>query len=472
MFQIDKSASKAVFLQIADQLKENIRNGILPANTKLPGSRRLAVVLDVHRKTVLAAFEELINQGWLETKLGSGTYVAEKIEGTELEKLKVNSNGQRAKSLKIPKVLIRDIPLVTQHYHLDDGLPDPRLAPTKELNRAYKTALFKGNLYNKFTYGDIRGNAYLREQLVDYLFKTRGMKVSSEQILITRGVTQALYLSIQTFVKKGDKVAMPELNWTSAQKNFEYHGAEVVKIKVDKDGLDINHLEELLKEENIKMLYVTPHHQYPTTVIMPAYRRVKLMQLAKQYGFYVFEDDYDYDFHYTSHPIMPLAATHHGDYVLYAGSFTKAISPVFRVGYLVAHKEQIDYMAGIRRLIDRQGDNLLELAIAELLELGIIQRYLKKNRKIYESRRDIFCTLLEKELGNYLSFKKPEGGMSVWTAFKPEIDLGEIALKALKKDMYFSDGFHHSVKNFTRLGFASSNEDELQAAIKIVKELL
>ena len=205
---------------------------------------------------------------------------------------------------------------------------------------------------------------------------------------------------------------------------------------------------------------------------MPAYRRVKLMQLAKKYGFYVFEDDYDYDFHYTGHPIMPLAATNHGDFVLYAGSFTKAISPVFRVGYLVAHKEQIDLMAGIRRLIDRQGDNLLEIALAELLELGIIQRYLKKNRKIYETRRDAFCEHLESTMGKYLSFKKPQGGMSVWTAFDTSIDMEEMASRGIKKGLFFSDGHQHPLVNYTRLGFASSNEEEMQTAIEIFKELL
>jgi GntR family transcriptional regulator/MocR family aminotransferase len=476
MLTIDKSSEKAVYLQIADQLKENIQNGVLPANTKLPGSRRLAVVLDVHRKTILAAFDELLSQGWIETKAGSGTYVTEKIDGAELEKLAVSNFGAVAKKVPIPKIIDRNLPLVNQKYHLDDGLPDPRLAPIKELGRAYKTALNKGNLYNKYTYADTRGNILLRETLCDYLFKTRGMVVKADQILITRGVTQALYLCIQAFIKKGDKVAMPELNWASAAVNFEYHGAELLKVRVDEEGLDVDHLEEICQTQKIKMLYVTPHHQYPTTVIMPAYRRVKLMQLAKKFGFYVFEDDYDYDFHFSGHPIMPLAATPHGDFVLYTGSFTKAISPVFRIGYFVAHKEQIDYLASIRRLIDRQGDNLLELAIAELLELGIIQRYLKKNRKIYEQRRDFFCQELKSELGKHVTFEIPQGGMSLWTKFDDEINLEELAIKALKKDLYFSDGSQHSCfdgrGNFTRLGYASSTEEELSASIKILKRLI
>jgi GntR family transcriptional regulator/MocR family aminotransferase len=165
LWKIDKEADKPVYLQIADQLKENIQKGVLPAKTKLPGSRRLAIVMGVHRKTVLAAFDELLNQGWLETKEASGTFVAEKIESDELEKLAISQNETKAKKVSIPAIIDRKLPLVTQKYHLDDGLPDARLAPIKELNRAYKTAITKGNLYNKYTYVDTRGNARLREIL-------------------------------------------------------------------------------------------------------------------------------------------------------------------------------------------------------------------------------------------------------------------------------------------------------------------
>ncbi|AWW00851.1 MocR-like pyridoxine biosynthesis transcription factor PdxR [Arcticibacterium luteifluviistationis] len=477
LINIDKENEKPVFRQIADQLIENIQAGTIRAGAKLPGSRKLAELWGVHRKTVLAAMDELINQGWLETKPGSGTFIAMKIEAESITELQVSEeNKGKAAKVEVPQILKRDLHLTKEKYHLDDGLPDPRLAPVSELSRAYKTALTAGNLYPKYTYADTKGHLYLREVLADYLLKTRALDVSPEQIMITRGVTQAVYLAIQTFVSKGDTVAMPELNWSSAEINFKYHGANVVNVRVDKEGLDVEHLEDLCQEHKFKMLYVTPHHQYPTTVIMPAYRRVKLVQLARKYGFYIFEDDYDYDFHYTSHPIMPLASTRHGDFVLYTGSFTKSISPVFRLGYLVAHKDQIDLMARIRRLIDRQGDSLLELAVAELLKLGTVQRYLRKNKKIYEQRRDYFSELLTEQLDSYLNFEKPMGGMSIWTKFNDDINLIKLAERALKKDLYFSDGNQHCGSypglNSTRLGFASSTEEELETAVKILKSLL
>ncbi|MGR3808985.1 aminotransferase-like domain-containing protein [Jiulongibacter sp. NS-SX5] len=475
LIEINKEAEKPVFRQLADQIKLLIEQGVLKAGSQIPGTRKLAEMLELHRKTVVAAIDELLIAGWLETVPGKGTYVQQQIDSAP-KSMKGEVKGLVAPKIIAPSSLKRNLRLTTEKYRLDDGLPDPRLAPVAELNRAYKTALTQGNQFLKFAYGETLGNGALREVLVDYLWQSRGLKVKKEQILITRGVTQALYLFIQGFISAADMVAVPELNWESANVNFKHHQADLIKVKVDEFGLDTDHLEILCEQHQIKAVYVTPHHQYPTTVIMPASRRLKLIQLARKYGFYIFEDDYDYDFHYASHPLMPLASTEHGDFVFYTGSFTKAISPVFRVGYLVAHEDQIDLLAKIRRLIDRQGDTILELALAELLRLGLVQRYLKKNRKIYEQRRDHFSDLLHSELGDYINFEKPAGGLSVWALFDDQIDIKKLSAKAHQQDLYLQDGeqFDSSGQkiNATRMGFASSSLEELEASVQILKGLL
>jgi GntR family transcriptional regulator/MocR family aminotransferase len=162
--------------------------------------------------------------------------------------------------------------------------------------------------------------------------------------------------------------------------------------------------------------------------------------------------------------------------VLYCGSFTKSISPAFRVGYLVASENAIRHLAQLRRIIDRQGDNMLENAIAELLQNGIIQRYLRKSMRIYRQRRDVFCELLKNNLGEYLQFQVPVGGMAVWTHFDPSIDLNVLAQKALQHELFFSPGFRNDetspVLNATRLGFASSTSEELEVCVSILRKLL
>ncbi len=477
LITFDRQSDVPLFEQLSFQLIGMIKDGTLKAGYQLPGSRVMASTFQIHRKTVVAAIDELTTQGWLSTVPGKGTYVQENIELSTVQPLadfKSTEHFAEAPRLKAP--LTRGLSLATQRLHLDDGLPDPRLAPVKELARAYKSSLTQGNLYTKYGYSDTKGSSRLRQILAEYLNKTRGMQVGVEQILITRGVTQALYLCIQGFLSSGDQVAVGELNWESANANFIYHGVKPVKIKVDAEGLDTDHLEEVLQSSQIKMLYLTPHHQYPTTVIMPAHRRLKVIQLARQYGVYVFEDDYDYDFHFANRPIMPLASAEHGDFVLYTGSFTKAISPVFRVGYLVASEAQIDYLSRIRRMVDRQGDTLLELAIAELLDLGILQRSLRKNRRIYQQRRDFFCELLTDQLGNYLNFELPAGGMSVWTHFEPSVNLSLLARRAAKQDLYIQPPSHSdeegNLLNAIRMGYASSTFEELEQSVGILNALL
>jgi GntR family transcriptional regulator/MocR family aminotransferase len=159
--------------------------------------------------------------------------------------------------------------------------------------------------------------------------------------------------------------------------------------------------------------------------------------------------------------------------VLYCGSFTKTISPAFRVGYLVAPENVIRHLAQLRRIVDRQGDLILENAIAELLQNGVIQRHLRKSLREYRQRRDVFCDLLKTQLGNCLDFQVPDGGMAVWATFDKSIDLEQLAQKALKKDLFFSNGKHHSpLSNVTRLGFASSTVSELEKCADVLSELI
>ncbi|MCB0687407.1 MAG: PLP-dependent aminotransferase family protein [Saprospiraceae bacterium] len=476
LLTIDRNSDTPIFRQLIDQIINLIQTGVLIPESQLPGTRKIADKMLIHRKTVVAAVDELVAQGWLETFRGKGTFVAREISSAFDQFTTSVSVSRCSPTITIPEVIDREVSISVSKYHLDDGLPDPRLAPVEELMRAYKNALTKGWRYPRYTYGDTKGQLILREALCEYLSRTRGIHVHRDQILVTRGVTQALYLVIKGFISTGQLVAIGELTWESARINFRYHGAELIKIRVDEEGLDVDHLEQVCQEKQIRMVYVTPHHQYPTTVIMPAHRRVKLLQLSRQYGFYIFEDDYDYDFHYTRHPIMPLAAASHQGQVLYTGSFTKAISPVFRVGYLVGQEDQIDYLAKLRRLVDRQGDGILELAIAELLKLEIIQRFLRKNRKIYQQRRDAFVTLLNDYVSDWISYKVPEGGMSVWTHFDRQIDLQTLAARAKGENLFFYDGSTYTSGgnhiNATRLGFASSSFDELQISVSILRQLL
>jgi len=262
-----------------------------------------------------------------------------------------------------------------------------------------------------------------------------------------------------------------EVSYTSCNLIIKQSGANLMTVPVDDFGMDVEAIEQLCQKTPVRMVYVTPHHQHPTTVIMPAERRLRLLQLAKTYGFCILEDDYDYDFHYNSNPILPLAAADTNQNVVYVGSLSKVFSPALRVGYVVAPAEVIEAMANLRRIIDRQGDNLLEAAVAVLFRDGEMQRHLKKAQKTYHLRRDLFCEMMKTELGNVVDFSKPTGGLAVWAKFEKTVSLPNLALNCRENGLWISDGLHYGTKlNATRLGFASVNAEEIEQGMRILKK--
>lgn len=476
---IDKNAKQPAYLQLANQLIQLIRTGELRAGQKLIGTRSLAELLDIHRKTVVQAYDELLVQGWLESKTGSGTYVAETLPEVEPQKLskqtleKVNPAKKAGFTFVQPPHLRRDVLTSGYALHLDDGFPDPRLAPLAELSRVYRSQLLLGNQYVKLGYGDTKGSGWLRQELSTYLNETRGLKITPENILITRGTVMGIHLASAGLVQRSDVVVTGKMSWGTATTNFVQAGAHIEQIEVDEYGLVVEELEKLCQRKPVRLVYVTSHHDYPTTVTLRADRRLNLLKLAEKYGFIVFEDDYDYDFHYLSKPLLPLASADRAGMVLYCGSFTKAISPAFRVGYLVGPEDVIAHLARLRRIIDRQGDLMLENTVAELLQTGVIERHLRKSLKEYRKRRDVFAELLQNELSDYVQFQLPDGGMAIWTLFDKSLDIERFAERCLKQELFFSNGKHlHPTLNGTRLGFASSNEEELVRCVEVMKRNL
>lgn len=479
--QLDKSQSQPQYLQLADDLTRLIKEGQLVRNSRLPSTRQMAELLGLHRKTVVRAYDELLAQGWLESRMGSGTFVA-----SHIPKLKVKSfvskqqqfSSLEAAGFKFESMSHLDRKTVKPSLglHLDDGYPDARLAPLTELSRAYRTQLLTGDSYHKLGYADAQGSIWLREELARHLNDTRGLKITAAHVLITRGSQMGLFLSCTAFVRQGDHVVVGSPGWLGAERNFIQAGAVLSKIGVDEHGLQIDDLEVLCKKKKVRMVYVTPHHHHPTTVALRSDRRLQLLKLSEQYGFIIFEDDYDYDFHYQSKPLLPLIAADQSGMVLYCGSFSKTISPAFRVGYLVAPIDVIQQLRKLRSVVDRQGDSMLENAIAELLQSGVLQRYIRKSVRIYRERRDVLTGLLKTALGDDVQFEVPDGGMAIWVNFTPDIVLHELAEKAYKKGLQISDGFLYGssicAHNAMRLGFASSTVDEIKSSIEILRDLV
>ncbi|WP_266368764.1 MocR-like pyridoxine biosynthesis transcription factor PdxR [Tellurirhabdus rosea] len=477
LFVLNRQSATPLSAQLITTFIRHIRQGILPANTRLPGSRTLAVLLGIHRKTVIAAYEDLAAQGWLVQHPSRGTFVSSQLPDITPRPLpdtptkgmagRTGYEVKKRKHLAIP--VLKNNALLT----FDDGFPDVRLAPVEQLARNYRSILKRGFQHHLLGYSDTNGSLFFRQQLARYLHDSRGIPATAEHVFTTRGSVMAIYLLAQVLLEPGDTVAVGQTNYRTANMIFAERGATLLRLPVDQQGLVVEALAEQCRRQPVRLLYLTPHHHHPTTVTLSAERRIQLLQLAEQYGFVILEDDYDYDFHYASSPILPLASADPAGMVVYIGSFTKSMAPAFRVGYVVAPPDLIAELGYLRRIVDRQGDTVLEQAIAEMLAEGDIQRHLKKAQKIYHQRRDAFCRLLREEVGHAVSFTVPDGGLAVWAEFAKELDLAVLSARCREQGLVFSDGrFYHPdglPLHHTRLGFASCTVEEMEQGVAILK---
>ncbi len=481
VIQFDRESSKPIYLQLANQLIELIKEGTLKPNAKLPGSRTLCDLLGIHRKTVIACYDELIMQGWIESIPQKGTYVNQNLPvlkqqvigetGPDNRKINTAFAFYRSETIPVNKPSDR-----SGFMSLDDGVTDERLTPAEEVAKIYRSIIGKSYNQSFLGYGSTYGNPKLREVLVDYLNQTRGLNISTDNILITRGSQMGIYLSSKLLLEQQDCIIVGETNYISADITFEQNGARLIRVGVDKNGLKVEDIEKACMAYKVKAVYVTSHHHHPTTSTLSANRRLGLLNLAQQYQFAIIEDDYDYDFHYNHAPILPLASHDKNGNVIYIGSVCKTVAPVFRIGYLVAPKAFVDECANQRRYIDRQGDSIQELAFAHYIKSGGLDRHINRVVRIYRKRRDLFCAQLREELGEYLEFEVPKGGLAVWVQLKKGVSWKTVNQMAEKNklkiggwDRYDAAGLNH---NGIRIGFSKYNEAEIREVIYRLKRAI
>lgn len=481
LITIDKDAQIAVYLQITNSIIGHIRQGTLKPASPLPSSRLLAASLKVHRKTVVAAYDELYAQSWVDVYPRKGFFVAKNLPDVSPRPintaLKQNIYPEKTyfdvdEKVPYPGLFNDDKPRLLT---FDDGFPDTRVAPVELLVREYRRFANYHFTQKYLTYGPEQGSVNLRTELARFLGETRGLQVTPNDILITKGSQMAIYLAAQILLSKNDVVIAADPGYPGANEVFEQTGAKLKLVPVDEHGINLDAVEEICQQKKVKLVYVIPHHHRPTTVTLSADRRMRLLELARKYRFAIIEDDYDYDFHYASSPILPLASADYYGSVIYVGSFCKTIAPGIRIGFMVAPANLIVQTTRLRKMIDRQGEHLLEEAIANLLKNGDIGRHLKKANKLYHERRDILCALLKEHLGSWLSFKIPDGGFAVWLKYADGINPADVAEKASAMGLTINNGrdyFYHNAINYpyVRIGFASLNPKELETAVKILAD--
>ncbi|MDH6253753.1 GntR family transcriptional regulator/MocR family aminotransferase [Chryseobacterium sp. H1D6B] len=465
--EVDKKLGKAVYLQIADTIIKDIKSGRLQPGDALPGSRNLSLLLGLNRNTVVAAYQVLTNEEWVEPKERQGIFVSDKLSALQLG-VKKSKTESKKKTESNTALLI----------NFDDGHPDSKIAPITELARVYRQIFDRKAKWQMMGYVDPSGDAEFRRVLSKMLNHQRGMHINEDEIFITRGSQMAMFLTAQSLLKPGDYVVVENPGYMPAWNAFNHAGAQLLPVSVDEEGLIVEEIIGHLKQnKNIKAIYITPHRQYPTTVTLSLARRLKLIELSNEYGITIIEDDYDNEFHFGYRPILPISSFPELNNYVYVGTMSKVVAPALRIGYLAtADHSLLNKIADLRKIIDVQGDVIMEQAVLQLIKEGAVKKHIKKATVHYRNKRDFVFSLLEKYLKNTADFKLPDGGLAFWIKPKANLNWDVVTNLLLEHNVKIIHpvrySFEGSLVNGFRLSYGSLSEEQLEHSIKIIADII
>ena len=374
--------------QLYQALRERILDGRLQRRTRLPASRDLANLLGISRNTVTRAFDQLYAEGYIEGRIGAGTYVAE-LSGATRPTPVPSAQAQLSGSTQSAALQL------LQNHHLNPPLSGPPRAfrvgvPAFDLFPFETWARLSARFWRKpsparLGYGDPAGDLQLRELIAAYLRNSRGLHCDPAQIVVTNGAQQAISLCAQLLVTPGARVAVENPGYRAAGHALAIAGAQLCGVAVDGEGLNTAALEQI---EECRLVYVTPSHQYPTGVTLSLARRLQLLEWAERNNGLIIEDDYDGEYRYSGTPLAPLAALDRQGRVLYVGTFCKIAFPALRLGYLVLPPALAEAFAQRRALDMRHSEIGTQAVMAEFIAAGHFQRHIRRMRTAARSRRD------------------------------------------------------------------------------------
>lgn len=413
---IDSASSNPLHQQVYSQLRWAILSGRLQSGQRIPASRALAKSLGVSRTTITQGYDQLISEGYLQTRPGAGTYVCDQLPEILLATETADQPHQTAV----------DISLSTYGQRVHQSSLRP-LRETFEISFRYGQPaldLFPVKLWRKLLSKHCQGPSQwldyaedslgygpLREAVATYLQQSRAVRCTPEQVIITNGSQQALSLITQLLVNPEDSIAMEDPGYRGARNIFKASGANLLCLPLDQDGLIVDQL--MHHGETPRLVYVTPSHQFPTGALLSLSRRLLLLQWAWESGALIIEDDYDSEYRYGGRPIPSLQGLDTHRSVLYVGTFSKVMFPSIRLGYLVLPESLVDVFGKAKWLTDRQPPHLSQYALAEFIAKGHLEQHIRKMRLCYERRRSALVQALYEQFGQGIKILGDSAGLHI-----------------------------------------------------------
>lgn len=457
---------KAQFRKLASEVRQSLRSGQLKAGDVLPSTRQLAAQWGVHRHTVMAAYEELVAEGWLESHPGQGYRVATDWVETQAP---ATLQEQFAWNFEEELAATSEVAHPQAKYRFPGGQPDLRIFPHEEYYTQVRQALRRCAADDLLGYSNPAGRPYFCEQLGHYLRRARGLKFSPEELVVTHGCQEAIYLVARCWLTPGSLVAVEEQGFAKTWEAFRCCGAELAPVQIDDQGILPESLEQVLRTRRVRLLYLTPLHQYPTTVTLTPTRRQQVLQLAHQYQVPILEDDYDFEFHYQGTTQPPLKAQDTHGLVAYCSTFSKVLHPSARLGFVIAPAPLAQRVARMKTVVSRQNDNLAQEALAGWMAEGGFERHLRRMRRHYEVRRRAMAQALA-AWDPQPPIHMPQGGMCFW--LDTGVDSQKLSELARQQGVEVQPGAAYRLdeqpSHHLRLGFAHPTAQEIQEGLALL----
>ncbi len=436
--QLDPNADTPIYQQLYAEIRTAVLSGRLPPGTRLPATRALAVTLGLARSTVVNAFEQLLAEGYLDSRVGAGTFVALNLPeellhvGVEAARTKptISPTGglsQRGVRLATARVSVTAAPRTAQPFR--HGLPDisdfPFTLWIRLLSRRYAAPTL-------LDYGDPAGYLPLRNALARYLAAARGLNCRPEQVIIVGGSQQGLDLAARLLLDPGDAVWIEEPGYLGARAALRAADGELIPVPVDAEGLDV--AAGQTRAPQARMAYVTPSHQFPLGVTLSLARRLALLAWAEAAGAWIMEDDYDSEFRYAGRPLAALQSLDRAGRVIYLGTLSKVLFPGLRLGYLVVPPNLVTAFTAARAVTDRQAPAVTQAALADFIEGGHFARHIRRMRTLYAARREALLTGLA-PLHAHLELLPATAGMHLTALLPHGVDDQAITQRAAAQQL-------------------------------------
>lgn len=460
-------------MQIVYQFINAVRRRLLEDGDRLPGSRKIAEDLQLHRKTIVAALLELQEQGWVKSLPNIGTFVSNPeltSAGTTNTRNFQHPPEKAAFSFRKEFILNSPFPEQPENLYFTDGTPDYSLIKPEELVRFYAGVLKRTKESVEWQHSE-EGNPFFREQLSYYLNLTRGFHLSRNFLLPIAGREQVFSILSRLLIGKGDVVLVEELSYFLPNMIFNQAGAQLKTVPVDEDGMRVDFIEEHFRPGEIRCVYLNPRSQYPTTARLSEMRKLKLLQLAERYDFFVIEDDADFEFSMSKDREESLFRKDGGHRVIYTGAFGRFLTPGFQMNFLIAPKDLLEEAKKYLNLFGRP-NAMMEKALGDIIHQGDIHRYQRKSHRLLSDRKKLFAYLLELHFGNRISFQVPPSGLAFWLRFREPISLIRLQERAGEKGLLIPGICLYQNRKLTalRLGFAHLNPQDMEEAVKLLAE--